>query len=79
MDEVHVTFDSPASRTVNSDGEKNGKIVTSGYVKTQFIVVLSCLADGTKSKPMIIFKRITMPREDLQNSFSIVSVKKMGG
>ncbi|KAG7163825.1 Pogo transposable element-like 8, partial [Homarus americanus] len=29
--------------------------------KTKFSVVLTCLADGTKLKPMVIFKRKTMP------------------
>ena len=38
---------------------------TTGHEKTHFTVVLACLADGTKLKPMAIFKRKTMPKDNL--------------
>jgi len=63
MDETPVWFDMPSTRTVNVQGEKTVSITTTGHEKSRFTVVLSCLADGTKLKPMIIFKRKTMPKE----------------
>ena len=63
MDETLVGFDMPSARTVNSRGEKTMLINTTGHEKSRFTVVLSCLADGTKFKLMVIFKRKTMPKE----------------
>ena len=36
-----------------------------GHEKCRFTAVLSCLADGTKLKPMVIFKRKTIPKENI--------------
>ena len=63
MDETPVWFNMPSARTVNTRGEKSVSITTTGHEKSLFTVVLSCLADGTKLKPMIIFKRKTKPKE----------------
>ena len=63
MDETPVWFDMPSARTVNTRGEKSVSITRTGHEKSRFTVVLSCLADGTKVKPMIIFKRKTKPKE----------------
>ena len=38
-------------------------INTSGHEKDHFIVVLARMVDGTKLKPMVIFKRMTMPKD----------------
>ena len=57
MDETPVWFDMPAARTVESRGVKTVLLKTTGNEKTRFTVVLSCLADGTKLKPMVIFRR----------------------
>ena len=65
MDETPMNFDMPPSRTVNPVGEKTVLIKTTGNEKNHFTVVLACLADGTKLKPMIIFKRKTMAKEDI--------------
>ena len=35
----------------------------SGQKKDHFTVVLTCMRDGTKLKPMVIFKRKTMPKD----------------
>ena len=63
MDETPVWFDMPAARTVESRGAKTVLLKTTGNEKTRFTVVLSCLADGTKLKPMVIFRRKTMPKD----------------
>ena len=36
-----------------------------GHEKTRFKVVLSCMADGTKLRPMVISKRKTKPKINL--------------
>ena len=35
---------------------------STGHEKTRITVVLSCMADGTKLEPMVIFKRKTKPK-----------------
>ena len=62
MDETPMNFDMPPNRTVNSKGSKTVLIKTTGHEKTRFTVVLACMADGTKLKPMVVFKRKTMPK-----------------
>ena len=52
----------PSARTVNTVCEKTVLVKTTGHEKNRFTVVLSCLFDGIKLKPMIIFKRKTVPR-----------------
>lgn len=62
MDEVPLTFDCPSNRTVSKSGEKSISIITTGNEKTSFTCVLACTANGDKLKPMIIFKRKTLPK-----------------
>ena len=62
MDETPMTFDIPGNRTVHSKGEKTVLVKTTGHEKTHFTVVLACMADGTKLRPMVIFKRKTLPK-----------------
>ena len=64
MDETPTWFDMPSSRTVNKAGGKTVFVRTSGHEKVRFTTVLGCMADGTKLKPMVIFKRKTMPKEN---------------
>ena len=63
MDETPMQFDMPGNRTVNARGEKTVFVKTTGHEKTHFMLVLCCMADGTKLKPMVIFKRKTMPKD----------------
>ena len=63
MDETPVWFDMPSAKTVNSKGQKTVLVNTTGHEKSRFTVVLTCLADGTRLKPMVIFKRKTIPKE----------------
>lgn len=62
MDETPMWFDLPANRTIDSKGKHTVQIRTTGHEKTHFTVVLSCMADGFKLKPMVIFKRKTIPK-----------------
>ena len=66
-----MNLDMPPSRTVNPASEKTVLIKTTGNEKNHFTVVLACLADDTKLKPMIIFKRKTMPREDIPSEILV--------
>lgn len=62
MDETPMCFDLPGNRTIDSKGKRTVQIRTTGHEKTHFTVVLSCMADGFKLKPMVIFKRKTIPK-----------------
>jgi len=62
MDETPMTFDLPPNRTVNPAGAKTVMIKTTGHEKTRFTVVLACMADGTKLRPVVIFKGKTLPK-----------------
>jgi hypothetical protein len=62
MDETPMFFDLPGNRTVDTKGKKTIMIRTTGHERAHFTVVLACMADGTKLKPMVIFKRKTIPK-----------------
>ncbi|GFX66183.1 pogo transposable element with KRAB domain [Trichonephila clavipes] len=64
MDESPVTFEMIGNKTIDMKGAKTIHIKTTGHEKSHFTVVLSCLADGTKLKPMVIFKRKTVPKSN---------------
>lgn len=62
MDEVPLTFDLPLTRTVNKKGEASVTLKTTGHERTNFTCVLGCTESGLKLPPMVIFKRITLPK-----------------
>ena len=72
MDETPMFFDLPGNRTVHPKGEATVLVKTTGHEKAHFTVVLACMADGTKLKPMVIFKRKTLPK-NLQ-TYGLVSI-----
>lgn len=76
MDEVPLCFDCPPNYTVDSRGKESISITTTGHEKSAFTVVLSCAADGTKFPPMIIFKRITIPKENFPKGVEVRAVEK---
>lgn len=76
MDEVPLSFDIPATRSVSQSGVKTVRVTTTGNERTCFTVVLACSANGTKLKPMVIFKRVTMPREKLPPGIVVHCNKK---
>ena len=63
MDETPLTFDMPSNMTVEETGSRTVSIRTTGHEKSNFTVVLSCMADGTKLPPLIIFKLVNVPRQ----------------
>ena len=62
MDEVPMSFDVPHNRTIDLEGAKEINITTTGSEKLNFTVVLACMANGIKVKPMVIFKKILFQR-----------------
>ena len=56
MDETPVSFDLPSNTTIDELGTRTVSIRTTGHKRTNFTVVLTCIADGTKLPPLIIFK-----------------------
>lgn len=77
MDEVPLTFDLPLTRTVNKKGESSVTLKTTGHERTHFTCVLGCTASGVKLPPMVIFKRITMPKEELPRGL-VIKVNQKG-
>ena len=77
MDETPLTFDMPPNRTVNNTGEKTIKIRTTGNEKNRVTVVLACCGDGLKLKPMLIFKRKTIPKINNKHGV-VVSAQEKG-
>ncbi|GFV07886.1 HTH CENPB-type domain-containing protein [Trichonephila clavipes] len=63
MDETPVTFDMIGNKTIDMKGAKVIHIAT-GHEKSHFTDVLSCLADGTQLKPMVIFERKIVPKSN---------------
>ena len=62
MDETPMTFDLPSTRTVSAVGRKIVLIETTGHEKTQFTVVLACMADGTKLHSSFFLNDKTLPK-----------------
>jgi len=63
MDEIPMSFDIPPNKTINEIGSQSIVINTTGHEKMNFTLVLCVTADGSKLKPMVIFKRKTNIRE----------------
>ena len=57
-----MNFEMVVNRTVDTKERKTIFVKTTGNDKTRFTVILTCMADGTKLKPMIIFKRKLMAK-----------------
>ena len=71
MDETPMFFDMVGNRTVDVKGKN-----TVNVNKANFITILACLADGTKLKPTVVFKRKTMPKEKLPSNISVYVQEK---
>ncbi|GBB89003.1 hypothetical protein RclHR1_15640001 [Rhizophagus clarus] len=56
MNEIPVSFDLPSNTTIDELDARSVSIRTTGHEKANFTVVLTCMADGTKLLPLIIFK-----------------------
>ena len=57
MDESPIQFDMLPNQTVAATGTKTVKIRTTGNEKNGLTVVLACVGDSSKLKPLVIFKQ----------------------
>lgn len=62
MDETPMSFDLPSNTSIDERGTRSVSIRTTGHERTNFTVVLTCMADGTKLPPLIIFKLKKIPK-----------------
>lgn len=77
MDETPMYFDMPGNTTIDRVGSKSVSVKTTGHEKQHFTVVLACQADGQKLRPMVIFKRKTMPKDSFPRDV-VVKVHQKG-
>jgi hypothetical protein len=71
MDETLMSFNLPSNTTVKQSGSKTVSILSTSHERSNFTVVLACLADGTKLPPVIIFKLKKIPREEFPEGIVI--------
>ena len=50
---------------------KTVSILSTGHERSNFTIVLACLADGTKLPPVIIFKLVNVPQEEFSDGVII--------
>src|SRR5436190_20706086 len=62
MDETPMTFNLPSNTTIEQSGTKTISILTTGHERSNFTVILTCMADRTKLLPVIIFKLKNVPK-----------------
>src|SRR3954451_18054437 len=71
MDEIPMAFNLPSNTTIEQAGTKTVSILTTGHERSNFTVVLACIANGTKLLPVIIFKLKKISREEFPNGMII--------
>ena len=71
MDEMPLSFNLSNSITIEQRDIKTVSILSTGYEKSNFTVVLACLADGMKLPPVIIFKLVNVPRKEFPDGVII--------
>lgn len=69
MDETPLNLDCPDNHTIDEKGAKTIAIRTTGHEKSHFTCVLTCMADGTKLPPLLIFKRKTLPKDKIPQEY----------
>jgi len=66
-----MAFNLPSNTTIEQSGSKTISILSTGHERSNFTVVLACLADGTKLPPVIIFKLKKIPQEEFSEGIII--------
>lgn len=75
-DQTPVYFDMTSNTTVNVKGAREVKLLSTGNENLRFTVMLSCLVDGTKLRPYLVFKRKTIPSETFHKVWLCASTKR---
>lgn len=73
---MYIVFVS--NSTIESRGAREVKVLSTGYEKLRFTVILACLSDGTKLQPYVVFKRKTIPKNENFPKKVIVRVNAKG-
>jgi hypothetical protein len=73
MDETPMV---PNNTTVEQRGTRTVSILSTGHERSNFTVVLTCMSDGTKLLPGIIFKLANIQREEFPDGVTIRANKK---
>ncbi len=76
MDKTLVTFDLPYLTTLNHCNISTINIWTIDYEKTNFTIILECMADDTKLLTICIFKLKNILRESFSQGIHICVNKK---
>ena len=71
MNETPVSFDLLSNTTIDELGTRTVSIRITGHERTNFTVVLTCMADGTKLPPLIIFKLKKIPKGNFSSGVII--------
>jgi hypothetical protein len=72
MDETPIWVDMPGNYTIEACGTKTVTMGTTGHEKSRITVMLAGMADGTKLKPMVLFKGVRPPKpEDIPAGLAV--------
>lgn len=77
-DETPIYFDMPVNYTVAKKGSKQVSIKTAGYEKQRITAMLCATADGKKLPPYLIFKRKTVPKNEVFPKDVIIRAQPKG-
>lgn len=78
MDDAPLMFDLPLTKTVNKTDASSVSLKTIGHNKTYFTCILACTASGQKPPPMVIFKLITIPKEQFLKGIVVkINIKRV--
>ncbi|CAG8496578.1 642_t:CDS:2 [Diversispora eburnea] len=63
MNKTPLTFDMSSNMTIEETSFRTVSIYTTRHEKSNFTVILFCIADSTKLLPLIIFKLVNVPQQ----------------
>jgi len=76
MDKTPMSFNLPNNTTVEQCGTRTVSILSTGHERSNFTVMLGCMADGTKLPLVIIFKLVNISREEFPDGVIIRANKE---
>lgn len=71
MNETPMAFNLPSNTTIEQAGTKTVSILSTGHERSNFTIVLACMADGIKLSSVIIFKLKKILREEFPDGVII--------